>query len=58
MDDKQVGKSIYLVYSPNQGLYYFERRIPGEWELSTASWPTKEQAMKAYRKNKIVWEEW
>ena len=58
MKTKRLGKSIYLVYSPDEDTYYFERRVPGEWVMSVNSWSTEDQAMKAYRKNKIKWEEW
>ena len=45
---------VFLIYSPDDRTWYFERRIPGKWAQST-SYDTREQAGEAFRGGWVVW---
>ena len=48
MKDKHIEGNIYLIYSPDESLYYFDDRTPGSWGESCEVYDTAAQAISAY----------
>jgi len=47
--------SIFAVYSPDEQLWYLERRVPGNWAVSQ-TFGTEASAWHALRRRHIIWE--
>ena len=56
MNDQHIKGNVYLVYSPDDGFYYFEDRTPSHWQASIFTWKHKKDAICAFYNDVIVWE--
>jgi len=55
-DKNHIQGNIYVVYSPDENLYYLEDRNPDNWRVSTRIWNSRIAAIDAFYNDVIVWE--
>jgi len=55
--ERELVPNIFLCYSPDEGLWYIERRIPGNWAISKKSYQTSRAAIIAYLAGKVEWKD-
>jgi hypothetical protein len=48
MEDKHIEKNVYLVYSPDEGVYFFDDRTPGNWGESLMEYTSEKSALEAW----------
>lgn len=56
MENDCIAPNIYICYSPDEQIYFLERRKPFDWATSQ-DFNTPSEAETAYRNNEIDWEE-
>ena len=52
---RRIARNIYVIYSPDEGIYYLERRVPGSWAVSIESFDSETDAIDAYMVHRIEW---
>lgn len=52
-----INYEIDLVFSEDDNGYYFQQ-FKGKTDRVSKIYPTKDQALQAYKNNKIIWEKW
>ena len=55
MNDKYIQGNVCLIYSPDDGFYYFEDRNPDNWRVSVSNWKKEKDAINAFYNDVIVW---
>lgn len=53
MKDKHIKNNVYLVYSPDDGAYYFDDRTPGNWGESLMEYANEELALEAWKNGAV-----
>lgn len=51
----RVIRNIYVVYSPDEDIYYLEDRNPGKWKVSKEDYKTDESARRAALLDRVTW---
>jgi len=55
--ERYIDTNIFLAYSPDEGIWYLEKREPGNWADSEQVYCTEDEAIEAYKNNDVVWED-
>ncbi len=54
--EKYIDTNIFLAYSPDEAIWFLERRDPDNWAISQQEFNTDLEAIEAYNKGSIIWE--
>ena len=56
--DHKINFHVYVVYSPDEAIYYLENRDPDNWANSIMGWSHQAGAVKAYHDGIVGWANW